>query len=159
MKMCLRSLRQFFEFALLLLALSCVSGAQEKSYPILELHAQGSKLFSDEEIVKATGLRVDTKEEISLTKVREAAERLVDSGVFAEVNYQHTALRNGMKVQFTVQDKPADQFVPTRLGNFVWWPENQLVSELHSRLPLYGGRLPLGGSLADEVAAELENGD
>jgi outer membrane protein assembly factor BamA len=143
--------------AVLLFALVGANWASAQQYPILELRAKGSKLFSDAEVIKATGLRVDTKEEVPLAKVREAAEKLVGSGVFAEVNYRHTELRNGMKVEFTVQDKPADQLVPSRFENFAWWPESQLLAELHARLPLFAGRLPLGGTLSQDVAAELES--
>ncbi len=137
-----------------LLVLSMLANAQQ--YPILELRAEGSKLFSSDDVLKFTGLRVDQQKEIPLTYVREAAEKLVATGVFSEVNYQHTALRNGMKVEFVVKDKDADQFVPGRFENFVWWPEKQLILELHARLPLFTGQLPLGGKLADEVDSTLE---
>src|SRR5207302_2386519 len=131
--------------------------AQTKQYPILDLQAQGSERFPAADILKASGLQLDPKKEVSLDQVRQAAERLVGTGVFAKVDYKHTALRNGMKVEFTVKDKDADQFVPARFENLVWWPESQLISDLHARSPLFSGQLPLGGGLADELAAELES--
>src|SRR5438067_294681 len=137
------------------LALSAV--AQTKQYPILDLQSQGSERFSNDDILKASGMRLDPKQEVSLVQVRQTAERLVGTGVFAQVDYKHTALRNGMKVEFAVKDKEADQFVPARFENLVWWPESQLIAELHSRSPLFSGQLPLGGGLSDEIAAELES--
>ena len=145
---------KFSLLALSLLVFSLAANAQQ--YPILELRAEGSKLFSSDDVLKATGLRVDPQKEIPLTYVREVAEKLVATGVFSEVNYQHTALRNGMKVEFILKDKDPDQFVPARFENFVWWSETQLISELHTRVPLFTGQLPLGGNLSDEVASTLE---
>ncbi len=118
--------------------------------------ARGSDRIPAEDLIKATGLRVDPTKNVSLADVRKVAERFVGTGLFAEVNYKHTQLRNGMKVEFVVKDKPADQFVPPRFENFPWWPEQQMLAELHARLPLFSGLLPLGGGLADDVALEID---
>lgn len=150
-------LRQPAKCVFSIFALSFAVAAHAQQYPILDLRAQGSKMFSSDDVSKASGLRVDPKKEISLTQVRQAAERLVDSGVFSEVNYLHTELHHGMKVEFTVKDKEPDQFVPGKFENFAWWPESQLVAELHTRAPLFAGQLPLQGTLTEDVASELES--
>lgn len=139
------------------LVVTLSTAAHGQQYPILELRAQGSKMFSSDDVIRASRLSVDAKKEVLLTQVSQAAERLVGSGVFSEVNYLHTELRNGMKVEFTVKDKEPDQFVPAKFENFVWWPDGKLVSELHTRVPLFAGQVPLGGGLGEELATELES--
>jgi outer membrane protein insertion porin family len=146
--------RLYLRLALSLALLLGLAHAQQ--YPIVELVARGSDRIPSADLLTATGLRVDPAKDVSLVDVRKVAERLVGSGLFAEVNYKHTQLRNGMKVEFVVKDKPADQFVPSRFENFPWWSEQQLLSELHARLPLFSGQLPIGGGLADDVALEID---
>ena len=138
---------------LAILALALPLAAQQ--YPIVALQATGSERYQPAEIVAATGLKVDIGKPIALTAVREAAQKLVDSGVFSDVSYRHSAATGGMSVQFTVKDKAADQFLPAVFENIVWFPEAELRAELTKRVPLFHGDIPLNGRLEDEVAEQV----
>lgn len=138
---------------LAILALALPLAAQQ--YPIIALQATGSERYQPAEIVAATGLKVDIGKPIALTAVREAAQKLVDSGVFSDVSYRHSAATGGMSVQFTVKDKAADQFLPAVFENIVWFPEAELRAELTKRVPLFHGDIPLNGRLEDEVAEQV----
>jgi len=73
----------------------------------------GSTRISESDIVKATGLKAESN--ISPDDLKQAAARLTDSGVFAQVNYQF----DGRTAAYTVKD--ADEFVPVVFENFVWF--------------------------------------
>lgn len=131
--------------------------ADEKSqYPIAELVTSGSERYDADDILKFTGLKKDKTIETPLDDVKAAAQKLVDSGVFTEVNYKHVASTGGMKVEFIVGDKDDDQFIKCDFANIVWLPEDQLLIELHDRVPLFNGTVPRDGTLADDVAKALQ---
>lgn len=133
--------------------------AAAQKYPIVDLHASGSERFKPEQIIRATHLAVDKEKEIPLEEVRAAAERLVNSGVFKEVNYRHMAVPGGMKVEFLLKDKTnaeATELVPARFENIVWIPENAILPELIKRVPLFDGKVPVNGTVTDEVEEALQ---
>jgi outer membrane protein assembly factor BamA len=137
---------------LLLSVLFLTFSASAQQYPIIQLQATGSQRYQPAEIVATSGLKPDIGKPVALAAVRDAAQRLVDSGVFSDVSYQHTAAAGGMNVQFIVKDKPADQFLPAVFENIVWLPDAELRNELHNKLPLFHGEIPLDGRMGDDVA-------
>jgi outer membrane protein assembly factor BamA len=48
-----------------------------------------------------------------------------------------------------------DELVPAAFDNLVWFSDQELIDLLRARVPLFDGRLPLGGNLAAEVSAAL----
>lgn len=138
---------------LAIIALALPLAAQQ--YPIVALEASGSERYKPTEIVAATGLKVDIGKPVALTAVRDAAQKLVDSGVFSDVSYRHSAATGGMSVQFTVKDKAADQFLPAVFENIVWLPDAELRELITKRLPLFHGDIPLNGRLEDDVAEQV----
>jgi outer membrane protein assembly factor BamA len=131
------------------------TSAFAQKYLISELVATGSDRYTSAEIIAYTGLKRDLTRPASLEEVRAAAQKLADSGVFSEVNYQHTAAKVGMRVAFTVKDKPADQFLPPIFENIVWLTPDELNAEIKKQIPIYRGDLPLKGHLTDEVAEAI----
>jgi outer membrane protein insertion porin family len=131
--------------------------ADEKAqYPIAELVTSGSERYDADDILKYTGLKKDKTIETPLDDVKAAAQKLVDSGAFSQVDYKHTASTGGMKVEFIIGDKDDDQFVKCDFANIIWLPEDQLLIELHDRVPLFNGTVPRDGTLADNVAKALQ---
>lgn len=129
-----------------------VGGAFAQAHPIVSIEASGSARYRSDEVVAAAGLKPDISRPIALAAVRDAAQKLVDSGVFSDVSYRHTAVTGGMDVRFTIKDKAADQFLPARFENVVWLTDAELRDQVHQRLPLFRGNIPLNGRLGDDVA-------
>ena len=101
--------------ALLLLSTTCLgqtaSQATIPSYPLTKVQSSGSKRFAEADIVKATGLKVGSR--VIGEDLKQAAERLTQSGVFAQVQFRFDA---GTADYLTVD---SDQFVPATFENFV----------------------------------------
>jgi outer membrane protein assembly factor BamA len=138
--------------AILLLSSSFATAQQ---YPIIDVSASGSKRYQPAEIVAYIGLKKDISKPISLEKVRDAAQKLVNSGVFSNVGYRHAAATGGMTVTFTVQDKPEDQFLPVIFENIVWRTDDELRAALQKRVPLFHADVPIEGQLTDEIATAI----
>jgi outer membrane protein assembly factor BamA len=136
----------------LLLCSAVVVSAQE--YKILELNAVGSQRYKTSEILRVAGLELNKVTQLS--EVRNAAQKLVSTGVFLEVRYSHTADRDGMKVEFQLKDKPSDQYLKCDFSNLVWFKSSELLAAFHENLPLFDGTLPAGDGEADAAAAIVQ---
>jgi outer membrane protein assembly factor BamA len=141
----------------LLVASACVTYAKSapspergdaQSYPLKKVRSIGSKLFSEADIVKATGLKIGSS--VTQNDLQEAADRLGQSGVFAQVKYRY----DGEAAEFTLVD--AEQFLPVTFENFVWFSDAELIGKIHSRVPLFNGVVPLSGNLGEQVSSALD---
>src|SRR5262249_17843669 len=79
---------RFLGFASLLRLLS-TAPLRAQAYPIMEIKVAGSQVYSPEEVIAYTGLKVDKKVDVPLTRVEDAARKLAQSGVFQTVDYKH----------------------------------------------------------------------
>ncbi len=120
----------------------------------MDLRATGSQRYSSDEITAASG--IIKGRDTSLDEVKAAAQKLLSEGVFHEVGYRHTQATGGMRVEFTVKDADLDQSLPADFDNIVWLPTAELETQIHQRLPLFKGRVPLNGTLGDEIVAALQ---
>ena len=108
----------------------------------------GSTRIAEADIVKATGLK--TGSAITAEDLKQAAARLTDSGVFAEVKYQF----DGVTAEYTVKD--AEQFVPAVFEDFVWFKDAELTGLIRESVPVFTGVIPLTGNLADQVCTRID---
>jgi outer membrane protein assembly factor BamA len=134
---------------LLLSTLSCFAASD---FRIVAIRATGSKEFSEEEIARASGLTIN--QTIAAAEFKNAADRLAQTGAFAQVGYKYGPMGPGMFVEFQVEDAP--EFLPVRFENFVWMSDDQLNTELKKRVALFHGHLPPGGGMVDATVEALQ---
>lgn len=141
----------------LLLSCSCVQlshaasgspNAGGQTFLLKKINVSGSQRFAEPEIVQATGLKPGST--VTADDLKEAANRLGQSGVFSQVSYRY----DGISADFTLVD--AAKFVPATFENFVWFSNADLVQRIHRTVPLFNGSVPLAGSLPDQVSAALD---
>lgn len=127
------------------------AGKTKVSYKLLSIHVKGLNHYRQEEVVSATGLQLgrDAQEQ----DFKQAVQMLGESGMFNEVAYSYEYSTSGCKLEIQVSEN--DKLVPILFDNFVWFSDEELLKLLHSRIPLFEGRLPLGGGMADEVSTAL----
>jgi len=136
---------------LLLLCAACfgqTAGTPLPSYLLTTVHSSGSKRFSEADIVKATELK--TGSQVTGDDLKKAAERLTQSGAFAQVQFRFDM----GTADYLVVD--SEQFVPAAFENFVWFPDADLIARVHNAVPLFNGSVPLAGNLADQISAALD---
>ena len=123
------------------------------SAKLVQVRATGSKHFAESDIIRATGLR--TGDDVTVESLQEISNRLAALGVLAEVRFAFRPVPGGLAVEFKVQD--ASRLLPCHFANFVWWPEQELLDNVRSRLPLFYGETGPGGNMPDEVSKVLQD--
>jgi outer membrane protein insertion porin family len=112
----------------------------------------GNHELSSVDIATAAGLEIG--QSLSEDDLKKAAERLGDTGMFSDLTYQYSTLPGKVYVQLTVTE--STKLVTVRFDNFAWWTDDELLAHLHSQIPLFKGKLPLAGAMADTVADGLQ---
>ena len=120
-----------------------------QTFLLSKVSCSGSKRFREADIVKASGLKSGST--VTADELNQAAKRLSESGVFAQVSYRY----DGRSAEYTVQD--AQQFLPASFENFIWFTSAELITRVHDSVPLFDGQVPLNGNLADQVSGALIN--
>ena len=140
-----------FLVAFLLVAQGAPPAQSAEVFRLAGVSVVGSKRYDASEIARATGLKV--AENLTVDSLKEAASRLGSMGVFAQVNYRYATRGNTMTVVFTVED--AGRFLPCTFENFVWFSQQELREGLRSRVPLFDGYAPPGGTMLDLISTAL----
>ncbi len=140
-----------FLVVFLLVAQSASPAQSAGAFRLAGVSVVGSKRYDASEIARATGLKVAGN--FTVDSLKKAASRLASLGVFAQVNYRYATRGNTMTVIFTVED--AARFLPCTFGNFVWFSPQELREGLRSRVPLFDGYAPTGGTMLDLISAAL----
>ena len=88
-----------------------------------------------------------------LTKqqIEAALQRLGDTGLFSDVGYTVSSAALIIKLI----PAAGNQLQPVHFSNFVWWQPAELETLLEAKVPAYHGKLPLAGTLTDQVKAAL----
>ncbi|MGB9198701.1 MAG: POTRA domain-containing protein [Terriglobales bacterium] len=124
------------------------SAPKAPSYMLQAVSITGSKRFSEPDLMKATSLRIGSS--VTAEELRQAADRLNQSGAFTQVGYGF----DGKVATYVVTD--SDQFVPASFENFVWYSDGELTHRIHDSVPLFAGSVPLAGNLKDQVVGVLD---
>jgi len=124
----------------------------EGRWVVAAIHVTGSQRFKEQRIVQASGLKPGTT--VSKEDLDRAAQRLAALGAFAHVGFRYGPVGGGVAVTFQVTD--AEQFLDCRFANVIWVPEDQLLSELKTRVPLFDGQVPTAGDMGTLIDHALE---
>src|SRR5260370_8165833 len=74
------------------------------SSPLREIHAVGEKFLTEAQVVAITGLTAGTQ--ISRNDLQAAADKLVQSGIFAKVSYNFQTKVTGVFETYHVEQSP-----------------------------------------------------
>ncbi len=139
-------------FLFLCILLPTLAGAAER-YHLVRVLVTGSKRYSQDDLVRATGLSANSQ--VTMNDLQSAAARLGSCGAFTSVQFAFKGAPgpNGVEADFEVKD--AEKFLPAVFENLIWFSDQDLQQALHQALPLYNGLLPASGSMTDDVSAAL----
>jgi outer membrane protein assembly factor BamA len=146
----LRSLRSgLHTLFLLLLPAGIVASAQTPdaaTSPLREIHAVGEKLLTEAQVLAITGLTPGTQ--IGKGDLQAAADKLVQSGLFAKVSYNFQTKLAGVLVTYHVEESPR---IPVLFDNIPWFPDSTLADAIRVKFPFFDGTLPEAGAGVDEA--------
>jgi outer membrane protein assembly factor BamA len=137
-------------FLLALLLGLLPSLAQAQSGKVIALKFTGSKKFTEEQIVAASGLKVgDT---VSRAEIQAAADRLAQLGLFANVRFRFNSKGEDVEVEFQLEDAPT---YPVGFDNFPWFSDEELIEAIRKDVPFFDGTAPEQGAVVDDILRAL----
>ena len=112
-----------------------------------ELHADGSEILSEEQIVSLT--RLQPGSQVGKNDLQAAADRLVQSGLFSKVNYSFQTRGTGVLVTYHVEESPR---IPVYFDNIPWFADSELSKAIRKTIPFFDGTLPEAGAAVDQAS-------
>ncbi len=143
-----------FRLSLLLAPLLtlCAFSASAQSAPVAtaplrEIRTEGLKSVSELQVDAISGLQPGAQ--TGKDDLQAAADKLVQSGLFAKVRYNFQSRTDGLLVTFHVEEAPR---VPAYFDNLPWFADSELNDAIRAKLPFYNGSLPEAGTVVDQAA-------
>jgi outer membrane protein insertion porin family len=115
--------------------------------PLREVHVDGEKILAEAQVVAITGLVPGAQ--IGRNELQAAADKLVQSGLFAKVGYNFQTKLASVIVTFHVEESPR---IPVYFDNIPWFADSELDDAIRIRLPFFNGTLPEAGAAVDQTA-------
>src|SRR5713101_2826448 len=118
--------------------------------PLREIRTEGFKSVSEAQVAVMSGLQ--TGAQTGKDDLQTAADKLVQSGLFAKVRYNFQSRTDGLVVTFHVEEAPR---IPAYFDNLPWFADSELNDAIRAKLPFYDGTLPEAGAVVDQAAEAL----
>jgi outer membrane protein insertion porin family len=122
-------------------------------YSIRNIEIHGAAPYTEAAILTVSGLQPGQR--MSHDSLANAAQHLLDTGVFADAAIELTGTGLSRTVQIELKPLPESALVPATFSNFPWWTSAELDAALRKAVPFYRGGIPPAGNLPDSVDAAL----
>ena len=137
--------------------LCAIAPAQTQNTPaaratLREIRSEGLKTLTPGEVMTLTGLEPGGM--VGRDDLQAAADKLIQTGLFASVKYHFETRVDGVLVTFQVQEAPR---IPAYFDNFPWFADSELNEALRHRLLFYDGTLPADGAVVDQASGALHD--
>ena len=128
------------------------TGKAKLSFKLASIHVKGLNRLKEDQVVLASGLQLGRI--VGEPDFVQAVQKLGDTGLFTNVGYSYHYTPAGGDLELHVTEDT--KLIPIQFDNFVWFSDDELLSLLRSRVPLFDGQLPLRGTLPEQVANALD---
>jgi outer membrane protein insertion porin family len=112
--------------------------------------AEGIKHLSEDQVIALSRLSIGSA--VGKQELQAAADRLVQTGLFSNVNYAFQSKEDGLYLTFKLVEAPR---IPAYFDNIPWFSDGELADAIRKVLPFYDGTLPEGGATVDQAASIL----
>ena len=141
----------------LILILVCTTGAvlcaAQAERVIARIEFEGLQQVKPEEALATSGLKVD--QPFKVQQVDEAAQRLLDSGIFKQIGYRTRTVGSKVTITFQVEEARSGD-APVVFDNFIWFTPEQLIDAVRREVPSFAGRLPNEGKTPEAITRALQ---
>src|ERR1700674_4443562 len=93
--------------------------------PLREVHAEGAKVLTEAQVVSLAGLQPGSQ--VGKDDLQAAADRLIQSGLFAKVNFNFLTRGGGVLVTYHVEESPR---LPVYFDNMPWFADSELADAI-----------------------------
>jgi outer membrane protein assembly factor BamA len=115
--------------------------------PLREVHAEGAKALTEAQIVSLAGLQPGSQ--VGKDDLQAAADRLIESGLFAKVKFNFLTRGGGVLVTYHVEESPR---LPVYFDNMPWFADSELADAIRKTFPYFDGTLPEAGAAVDRAS-------
>ena len=112
-----------------------------------EVHSDGLKSLTEAQVVALSELQPGSQ--AGRDDLQAAADKLLQSGLFAKVKYNFQTRADGLAVTFHVEEAPR---TTAYFDNLPWFTDGELNDAIRKKLPFYDGTLPNAGTVVDQAA-------
>lgn len=119
--------------------------------PLREVHVDGEKLLTEAQVIAITGLLPGAP--IGRDDLQAAADKLVQTGLFAKVGFNFQTKAAGVSVTYHVEESPR---VPVYFDNIPWFSDSALADAIRAKSPFFDGTLPEAGAAVDQAAEAVQ---
>src|SRR5271166_17802 len=134
----------------LLLFVALVPAAYSQSAKLKEIHAEGMKTFTEEQVASLSGLSVGSQ--VGRKELQDGANALLHSGLFGKVTYKFDTHNDSVSITFHVEENPR---LPATYDNFPWFGDSELTDAIRKDLPFFDGTLPEDGNVVELAGNSL----
>ncbi len=111
-----------------------------------EVHVDGEKILTEAQVIAITGLVPGAQ--IGRNDLQTAADKLVQSGLFAKVSYSFQTKFASVLVTFHVEESPR---ISVYFDNIPWFTDSALGDAIRGKLSFFDGTLPEAGAAVDQA--------
>jgi outer membrane protein assembly factor BamA len=124
------------------------TAAQNNSTAVLrEVKSDGLKTFTNDQVTAISGLQIG--QQVGKDDLQGAADKLVQSGLFAHVKYNFNSRADGLVVLFHLEEA---ERIPAYFDNLPWFTDGELNDAIRAKIPFYNGTLPGAGAVVEQAA-------
>jgi outer membrane protein insertion porin family len=117
-----------------------------------EVTSDGQKALTEGQIATLAGLQAGAL--VGRDDLQQAADRLIATGLFANVKYDFKTRSDGLTLSFHVTESPR---LPAYFDNFPWFGDSELSDAIRAQLPFFDGKLPEAGGVLDTAANAIHS--
>ncbi len=123
---------------------------QAQSFILPKISFTGVPDYSQADLLAVSGLKTGATS--TQAGVQAAAQHLNDTGLFTDIRFESSSAG----LVFHLKPMPPENLLPAHFTNFIWWQPAELLTTLHSRVPLFIGSVPIAGNMQDQITAALK---
>jgi outer membrane protein assembly factor BamA len=117
-----------------------------------EIRAEGLKTLSDTQVIALAQLEKGSQ--VGKSELQAAADRLLQTGMFAKVNYTFQTRGDGLTLTFQLEEAPR---VPVYFDNLPWFSDGELADAIRKKVPFFDGTLPEAGAVLDQATDAVKD--
>jgi outer membrane protein insertion porin family len=125
-------------------------GTETPTATLKAIRTEGVKHLDQSQVIALSGLSVGSA--VGKQDLQTGADRLVQTGLFSNVNYVFQSKQDGLYLTFKLAEAPR---IPAYFDNIPWFADSELTDAIRKVLPFYDGTLPEGGATVDQVSSIL----
>lgn len=116
-----------------------------------EIRTEGLKTLSDSQILALSQLEKGSQ--VGKSDLQAAADRLLQTGMFAKVNYSFQTRNEELTLTFQLEEAKR---VPIYYDNIPWFSDGELGDAIRKSVPFFDGTLPEAGAVVDQAAEAVK---